>query len=90
MAKIFEKILSLQINNYFESNKLFTPHQHGFRKGHSCETSLHELISDLNKPRDKKLSSLLLFIDFKKAFDTEDSNLLLTKLFHYGFDTASL
>ncbi len=90
MAKIFEKILSLQITKYFESNKLFTPHQHGFRKGHLCETALHELISDLNKARDKKLSSLLLFIDFKKAFDTVDSNLLLTKLFHYGFDTASL
>ncbi len=59
-------------------------------KGHSCETALHELISDLNKARDKKLINLLLFIDFKKAFDTVDSKLLLAKLFHYGFDTASL
>ncbi len=82
MAKIFEKILSLQITKYFESNKLFTPHQHGFRKGHSCETALHELISDLNKARDRKLSSLLLFIDFKKAFDTVDSNLLIQPLFY--------
>ena len=69
---------------------LFTPHQHGFRKGHSCETALHELISDLNKARDKKLITLLLFIDFKKAFDTVDSKLLLSKLFHYGFDANAL
>ncbi len=90
MAKIFEKVLAIQITGYFEKNKIFTPHQHGFRKGHSCETALHELISDLNKARDKKLINLLLFIDFKKAFDTVDSKLLLAKLFHYGFDTASL
>ena len=31
--------------------------------------------------------SLLLFIDFRKAFDTVGSDLLLTKLFHY---TSSL
>jgi len=32
----------------------------------------------------------LLFIDFKKAFDTVDSSLLLSKLNHYGFDTEAL
>jgi hypothetical protein len=69
---------------------LFTPHQHGFRKNHSCESALHELISDINKARNKKLITMLLFIDFKKAFDTVDSSLLLTKLFHYGFNTSSL
>jgi hypothetical protein len=39
---------------------------------------------------DKKLTTLALFIDFKKAFDTVDSNLLISKLFHYGFETNSL
>ena len=32
---------------------------------------------------------MLLFIDFRKAFDTVDSNLLL-KLGHYGFDNNAL
>jgi hypothetical protein len=90
IAKIFEKILASQITNYFENNNLFTPHQHGFRKNHSCESALHELISDINKARNTKLITMLLFIDFKKAFDTVDSSILLTKLFHYGFNTSSL
>ena len=33
---------------------------------------------------------LSLFIDFKKAFDLIDPELLFIKLFHYGFDNISL
>ena len=53
IAKVFEKLLSSQITDYFETNKIFNSGQHGFRRGHSCETALHELISDINKSRDK-------------------------------------
>ena len=75
---------------YFSANKLFYTGQHGFRKGHSCETALREFISDLNAARDSRLISMLLFIDYRKAFDTVDSNLLLLKLFHYGFTNSAL
>ena len=64
--------------------------QHGFRSDHSCETALHELLSDLNMAKDKRLIAILLFIDFRKAFDLVDSKLLLLKLFHYGFDNSAL
>ena len=60
------------------------------RAGHSCETALHELLSDLNNIKDKRLIALLLFIDFRKAFDLVDATKLLLKLFHYGFDNNSL
>ena len=33
---------------------------------------------------------MLLFVDFRKAFDTVDSSLLIQKLLHYGFDNDSL
>ena len=90
ISKVFERLLSNQITKYFDNNKLFYSGQHGFRRNHSCETALHELISDLNESKDKKLISLLLFIDFRKAFDCLDTKLLLSKLFHYGFDTSSI
>jgi hypothetical protein len=34
--------------------------------------------------------NMLLFIDFRKAFDTVDADLLILKLIHYGFDNQSL
>ena len=39
---------------------------------------------------DKNLVNLLLFIDFKKAFDFVDPQLLMVKLFNYGFSNKSL
>ena len=53
------------------------------------ETALHELISYLNENRNKRAITLLLFIDFRKAFDLVDSRKLLRKLFHYGFDNSA-
>ena len=64
--------------------------QHGFRAGHSCETALHEVINDMNEIKHLGLIGLFLFIDFRKAFDLVDSDLLLNKLFHYGFANNSL
>ena len=74
LAKVFEKILASQIKVHLKLNDNLFDGQHGF---HSCESALHELISNLNKSRGNKLTSLLLFIDFKKAFDLVDSSILL-------------
>ena len=90
VAKIFEKILATQIIIYLNINNILFNGQHGFRAGHSCETALHELLTDLNKIKDKRLIALLLFIDFRKAFDLVDAAKLLLKLFHYGFDNNSI
>jgi hypothetical protein len=80
----------MQITIYLNLNNILFSGQHGFRNGHSCETALHELISYLNENRNSKAISLLLFIDFRKAFDLVDSKKLLRKLFHYGFDNSAL
>ena len=90
IAKVFEKVLATQIIDYLNNNNILCLDQHGFRSEHSCETALHELLTDLNKARDNSLTSLLLFIDFRKAFDLVNSNLLLRKLFHLGFDRNAL
>ena len=90
LCKVFEKLLSKRIKEYFELNSLLFTGQHGFRANHSCETALHEVISNCLNNLDKKLINLLLFIDFKKAFDMVDPNLLIMKLLNYGFSNEAI
>ena len=79
-GKIFEKLLSNKLRAFFENKNLLYHGQHGFRAAHSCETAIHELVSSCLKNMDDKVINLLLFIDFKKAFDMIDQSLLLYKL----------
>jgi hypothetical protein len=69
---------------------LFHKSQHGFRAGFSCETALHELISNWRNNINHDLINLALFVDFKKAFDYINSDLLLIKLYCYGFSYDSI
>ena len=90
VAKLFEKLIHKQILEYLNNNNIISDDQHGFRANHSCESALHEILSEINKIKSKRLIGLLLFIDFRKAFDTVDSQLLLIKLKKYGFSSSAL
>ena len=76
--------------NYFEVNNLFTTSQHGFRSNHSCETAILSMIDKWKNNINDKLLNMVLFIDFKKAFDLINPKLLFLKLFQYGFDNNAL
>ena len=89
-AKIFERLISHQITTFFTYKKIFSPEQHGFRSNHSCETALQTILDRWKKALERNENILALFIDFKKAFDLIDPELLFFKLFHYGFENSSL
>ena len=59
--------------------------QYGFRKGHSTQHAIVDIVNDIQSNMNQRLLSCGLFIDFKKAFDTVDHDVLLDKLNHYGF-----
>ena len=68
----------------------FYQKQSGFRQNHSCHTAVTELIDTwLSKINVNKLCGAL-FIDFVKAFDVINHDLLLRKLRLYGLSTNTL
>ena len=67
-----------------KENGLFSNCQHGFRKLHSTVTSLLPLTDLRFSNIDREKVNISVFLDLKKAFDTVDNDLLMSKLAAYG------
>ncbi len=81
LSKVFEKFLCKKIYDYFESKKLFSKNQHGFRAGRSTTTALTDFLSNITT----KKPYCAVMIDFSKAFDTIQPKIMAAKLRNYGF-----
>ena len=90
ISKILEKILSLQIHEYFQSKHLYYEHQYGFIKNRSTEHAALELIDRVITEIDKGEIPFNIYIDLSKAFDTLDHAILMDKLYYYGVQGTSL
>jgi hypothetical protein len=63
---------------------LISPCQHGFLRNRSCVTQLLSAFHSIGQDLDKNTQTDVLYLDFAKAFDSVDHNLLLDKLRWYG------
>ena len=86
IGQLIERVVKDQLIEHFEINNLFAPQQSGFRRFHSCETSINYVLTDWKEALDKSLITIAVFIDLKRAFETVDRTLLLQKLHLYGCD----
>ena len=90
LSKTFEKHVHQALYSYMRSNNLLYNFQSGFRRSHSTETALVRLIDQLLSDIKKDQVSGLVFIDYKKAFDLIDHDILLSKLETYGVTPKEL
>ena len=85
VIKTFERVMRDIIVDFLERNVIIWANQHGFRKGRSCLTQLLHHVDDILNNFTLNQDTDSIYLDFAKAFDKVDHNLLLKKLQRYGF-----
>ena len=90
LSKIFEKHVHQALYSYMRNNNLLYTLQSGFRRSYSTKTTLIRLTDQLLSDMDQDQISGPVFVDYKKAFDLIDHDILLSKLEAYGIASKEL
>ena len=81
-AKVYNKILLTRLREHVELK--LRNNQAGFRAGRSCAQQVHILRRIMEAFQDFQLPLTITFIDFKKAFDSINREVMFSVLRHYG------
>ena len=79
LVKYLKKLSCKQLYTYFEQNNIFYEHQY-VRKHMSTVQALLNQMQFMYDSIDSGNPAISVFFDFKKAFDTVDHKILLSKL----------
>ena len=90
LSKVLEKHVHDSLSEYLQEFSLLHKTQSGFRTQHSCETALINMIDSWLNAMDKGKIIGVVLVDFKKAFDLVDHQILLNKLDIYGIKDEAL
>ena len=78
-AQVFEKLIFKQLDSYIEKQNILFQDQFGFRKGHLTAQAIAELTDTLRKAMITTYPPMVFFLDFSKAFDTVNHEIILLK-----------
>ena len=82
--KIFEKLMCARLDSYLKSNNILCANQFGFRKNSNTSKAIIEFRDYVYSSFDKTRSTIAVYLDFSKAFDTVNHEILKSKLQHNG------
>lgn len=75
LNKVMERIIHVQVQDYFNNNNLITKYQHAYRKSYSSCTALIQMTDDwLRGIADSKIAGAVI-LDFSAAFDVIDHDI---------------
>ena len=84
-SKFYKKVMYNRLVEFVEMNEIFYLRQFGFRKSHSTSHALIiiHLLNKLSSVIDERETTVGIFLDLSKAFDTIDHDILFTRTLWY-------
>ena len=77
ILKIWEKVVKMQWYSKLEKEEFFDKSQHGYREGMSTKTCLAKINKTIQEAIARGHGAIAVALDFSKAFDTLEFNMLL-------------
>ena len=84
LCKILESIIKENIMTFLNSGSKISDCQHGFRSKRSCITQLLKVMEDYSRFFDDGKDFDVIYLDFRKAFDSVPHQRLFGKIKSYG------
>ena len=85
LSKVFEHLVLNQLIVYINEEALLSPTVSGFRKGHSTTTVLLGICDALTQASSRGEATLMVCVDYSKAFDTIQFRSVVSKMHSLGF-----
>ena len=79
-GKLLERIVAKQITHHMSNYSLMDQYQSAYKAGHSVETALLKVKSDIDVAMDNNCGTILVLLDLTAAFDTIDHAILLNRM----------
>ena len=79
-----------RLYNFLGDHNILFNNQFGFQKNISTSVALIQITEKIKESIDNRKYGCGLFIDLRKAFDTVNHAILLTKMEHYGIRGTAL
>ncbi len=84
--KVYSSILNERLVNHLDNNQILHDEQNGFRSGRSCVDHIFTITSIIKNKLHSKQEIFSCFVDFRKAFDLLDRDMMLFRFLEYGVD----